>query len=133
MITDLIEPLSWGLWYANTERITLEATSAGGRVSMATLNAGGSVKERMLKVADYILSDQPTAAREITDIRSGTGHTDLATDLTRLAKLYDAHAATLADDGGKHYRAEDSTEAKRLAGPSTRRPHGGPTGRSSCR
>ncbi len=115
-LLDRIEPASWGLWYANTRRASLEATAGGGRVKGTTLEQALATKARMMRVCEYMLVDDPKAGLEIASIRGGTGHKDLASDLTRLAALYDGHAELLASGGGRYYDASDSAAAKASAG-----------------
>lgn len=114
-LLDRLEPLAWALWYSNTQRLSVEAAAEGSSITAATLSTALEVKARMMRVCEYVLIDHPTVGREVADIRSGTGHKDLATDLTRLANLYDLHEGLLAEMGGGHYRRSDSDDAKRLA------------------
>lgn len=105
---------SWGLWYAGAQRSTAEAKDSGARVSAATLKRAAEVKGRMMRVADYILGDDPDAGPEVASIRAGSGYADTAEDLTRLAKLYAAHAEQL-EGAGTHYRPADARLAKEVA------------------
>lgn len=114
-LLDLIEPAAWALWYSNTRRISLEATESGGKVDAATLALALAIKARMMRVCSYMLADHPKDAAEVSAIRSGTGHTDTARDLTRLAALYEKHADSFAAEAGVHYDPADAVAAKASA------------------
>jgi hypothetical protein len=75
------------------------------------LQSAAEIKTRMLKLCEYHLGDQPVDGSEIADIRSGTGHIDLAVDLVRLAKLYQKHKSIIKKDP-KHYVASDANDAR---------------------
>lgn len=109
-----IAPAAWALWYTVVQRSTAEAGASAARVTEATLKQASEVKQRMMRVAEYMLADDPGAAVELASIRSGIGHADLAADLTRLGALYVQHrdAVSLA---GAHYREGDVVAAKQAA------------------
>ena len=88
--------------------------ATGVKVDLALVTAATELRERMLKTADYNLGDREAVAREIADIRSGTGYLDLANDCVRLAALFRAHKAELAADK-RHYDADDAKNADALA------------------
>lgn len=69
----------------------------------------------MLKLCEYHFGDQPVDGAEIADIRLGTGHIDLALDLSRLAKLYQKHKNVIKKDP-KHYVASDANDARTHSG-----------------
>ena len=114
-LLDRIEPASWALWYGATRMLSLGAIVDGGKVRVKTLDAAKAVRDRMLLVADYMLSTDPDAGREIADIKSGHGYADLAGDLTRLAALYQKYESVVSK-GGAHYDAADVDAAKASAG-----------------
>lgn len=106
-----LRPLAWAAWHCNVQ---LEAASAGervARVDRTLLERATARRERMLSVLDYHLGDEPAVARELSAIRSGTGYTDLASDLSRLAPIYEARAAELAADR-RRYVATDARDAR---------------------
>src|SRR5690606_7107341 len=108
-------PAAWGLWYALAQRATAATAASDARVSAETLRRASTIRQRMLRVAGYMLADEPDAAAELASIRAGAGHADLAVDLTRLAALYGGrHEATL-EQGGAHYRRTDARAAKDAA------------------
>ncbi len=73
----------------------------------------------MLEVCAYHFRDDAALRAQVDDIRSGQGYLDLAEDLSRLAGLYRAQAATLKQDL-RFYRANDATDALDLSGRITR-------------
>ena len=68
----------------------------------------------MMRVVAYYFSDDDKLGPEIADIRSGTGHQDLASDLVRLADLADIYEAQsdVVKHDTKHYRATDARDAR---------------------
>lgn len=87
---------------------------ADTRLPEALVDTSTTQRTRMLRVADYNLSDQETVARQLAAIRSGHGYNDLANDLDDLADLYETHAQTLSRDL-VHYRPDDAQQARILA------------------
>ncbi len=55
------------------------------QVDVAIVQQATELRERMLKTAEYNLEHKETVARELADIRTGTGYLDLANDCSRLA------------------------------------------------
>lgn len=106
--------LAWALWHATVQRAAAESREAGARVPIALVQRAGEVRSRMMRVAEYVLGDDPDFGREVASIRSGSGYADSAEDLTRLAILYEAHRERVSA-GGVHYRAGDAKLAKELA------------------
>ena len=109
-----IRPAAWALWYATVQRRRAQTQEKGGRVSVEVLESATEIKNRMMRVAEYMLVDDEEAAAEISSIRANTGHLDLAEDLQRLAQLYMHYAETLSS-AGAFYRPEDVDAAKRRA------------------
>ena len=105
----------WALWYADTALKTATAASSEARVSSGLVELATAIKQRMLGVAEFALVDDEAAMLEVAAIRPGTGHKDLATDLSRLATLYEAHEPTVSQVGPR-YRPTDPTDARRAAG-----------------
>ena len=73
------------------------------------------LKARMQKLLEYHLGDRPLLARELADIRLGTGYSDLATDLQRYARLSDDHHEEVASDQ-KLFHKGDAKRARELSG-----------------
>jgi len=110
-LLDRIEAAAWAVWYANDSRFLAEITQQGGRISAATLERSSARRGRMLRVCEYMLGVHPVAGAIVAEIRSGRGYADLATDLTRLARLYVTYES-IVSQGGAHYDANDVTGAK---------------------
>jgi hypothetical protein len=103
-------PLALGTWYATTELASASATSTEAKLPAALVKRATERKTRMLKVVVYHFEDHPTLGPEVADIILGTGYRDMASDLTRIAKIYGTERATVEKDP-KHYRADDEAGA----------------------
>jgi len=110
-----LEPAAWAVWYASVRRTSAEVSESSAKVSVNTLTKATETKARMMRVVEYILGDHPEAGSEVESIRAGTGHFDLAMDLSRLAVLYRDYAEDLAD-AGRRYRPKDQGLANSLSG-----------------
>lgn len=111
---DRLESAALATWHTIIQLRIAEVQSSGARLPEGTLAEAAAVKQRMLRVLSYHLDDDEHVAAELTAIRSGSGYVDLASDLMRLAGLYEQNAEALAADT-RHYQAEDGVTAKRLA------------------
>lgn len=109
-----LRPFALAAAYAFDMLQSARAQSTEAKVPVPLADGATKLKGRMLKCADYHFEDDPVLGKEIQDIRIGTGYRDLASDLNRLAKLYDDNSAALEHDK-KHYRPGDAAEAKKLA------------------
>lgn len=112
---DDLSVVAQAAWYARHRFLLASATHSDARVSLELLDEATALRTRMLKVADYWLSDDATLAAELTVIRAGTGYQDLANDLIALGAMFDRNAATLAQDRKLH-QATDAATASRLSG-----------------
>ena len=110
---DDLEPLSLCAWYCHLQLQTAMATTTEAKVDPKVIASATAVKKRMMKVVEHNL-DSAAALLEISSIRQGTGHKDLAEDLGRLARLYETYVAEIEHDR-KHYQTGDVTEAYRLS------------------
>ena len=113
-LVDILEPAALATWYASLRLRDATVLSSAATVPAALVGEATTVKQRMMRVLAYNLDDDVDVASKLDDIRQGTGHVDLASDLMRLARLYDEHASALAQDN-RLYRAGDADEARRLA------------------
>lgn len=95
-----------------TDRQRLDAQASDAQVPAALVNSAVAQRATLLKVLDYHLATLPEAVTELASIREGSGYSDLATDLQRLADLADTHAALLADD---RFLGDGVTQARALA------------------
>ncbi len=110
-----IRPAAWALWYASAQRKTTEAVVSAQRLSLETLKRATELRKRMMRVVEYMFADDATLGSEIASIRAGVGYADLASDLTRLAAVYDAQKTRLSA-AGEHYRAGDAEQARLVTG-----------------
>lgn len=97
--------------------VELQAIRSG--VSLAKLSASlvteaGEVRTRMLELCEYVFRRNEEVNREVTSIRTGTGYKDLALDLARLARIYDAYPELVVRET-INYRATDAADARRLS------------------
>jgi hypothetical protein len=114
-IVHRIRPAAWALWYASAQRETAEAAASTQRLSLDTLKRADELRKRMMRVAEYMFVDDDELGAEIASIRAGVGYADLASDLTRLAAIYDAKKSLLSA-AGEHYRAGDAKQARLVTG-----------------
>lgn len=106
-----LRPLAWAAWHCSVQLEAAAAAEKIGRLDRTLLERATERRTRMLNVLEYHLGDEPAVARELTAIRAGSGYTDLASDLSRLAQLSEARAADLVTDR-KHYVATDARDAR---------------------
>ena len=114
---DRLETVAAAAWYAQVQLDSAMATTTEAKVPLSLLQESGDTKERMMKVVEYHLAHRSeTLGREIANIRSGTGHADLASDLSRLRILYVEQRDFLPQSGSDpHYLPEDAESAGRLS------------------
>lgn len=118
-----LETKAWACWYIHARRASSAASSKGTKVSKADLSAAKERRARMLRLLEHHLAGVEAVEKELAHIRKGTGYEDLALDLSRLAALYDLHAAKLSTDP-TWWKADDAPEARRLAIALTERARG---------
>lgn len=110
-----LRDLGHATWYARTQAMADDAQASNAKAIAALLKDAIEVRQRMLRVVEYHFVDNPLMLAEAQSIRGGTGYQNVASDLTRVANLYEAHAKTLAHDG-VWYRASDLATAREYAG-----------------
>ncbi len=108
-------PAAQAAWYARHRLLLANALRSDARLSAALVDEAVALRSRLLKLADYWLGDDIALAAEITAIRAGTGHQDLANDLIALAALLKRNKSEVSQDK-KLYRATDIATANRLGG-----------------
>jgi hypothetical protein len=108
-----LEPAALATWYASL-MLRSASVTVGVKIPEHVMAKATAIKHLMLKVLEYNLGHDANLIAELADIREGTGYVDLASDLVRLATLYQAHAADLATDV-RHYQADDAETAGRTA------------------
>jgi len=117
LATDAIEQLeltAWALWFTHTKLQTEQALSTGAKVDAETYEASGKLLTKMLKLLEYHVGDRPDVVVEISDIRSGAGYQDRASDLVRTASLFEQHRSELQADT-RYYDPKDAETARRFA------------------
>ena len=100
--------------HAYVELQSARAQTTEAKLPVALVDAATEVKERMLECAEYLFKRHPVLSREVASIRAGTGYKDLASDLIRLAKVYEDNKATVEKDP-LNYRSTDAAEARTQA------------------
>jgi hypothetical protein len=111
---DLLEPAARGAMYVCTQTAWTESRDTDAKLSVTLANEAVVVRDRMLKVVEYHLGQDPENGPEIAAIRSGKGYADLSQDLWRLSELYHENAEALSKDG-TFYKADDAQNAERMA------------------
>lgn len=101
------------LWNNTQVRDTAAAQADDRQIPIALLTEAADSRALLLKVLDYHLGDDAAVVAELADIRKGSGHLDLASDLQRLAKLARSQAAELAGD--RYLPADAAAQADALA------------------
>lgn len=109
-----LKDLAGACWYVHQLRLAGRPFETTAKLSDKLAQDARALRKEMLRVASYNLERDPVAAKTLADIRRGSGYLDLSMDLSRVAQLYQDHAATLAKDTG-NYRAEDVAKAQALA------------------
>ncbi len=109
-----LETAALALWHTTVSAESALAQSSGTHLPTTLVEEASAVKRRMLKLVQYLFGDNPVDGTEIADIVAGVGYLDLATDLVRLAKLYEKHDALVKKDP-KHFVAGDAKEARHLS------------------
>ncbi len=112
---DALGPAAQAAWYARHRYMLATATRSEARLALSLVEEATALKVRMLRLADYWLSDTPALAAEITAIRAGSGHQDLANDLIALAALLERNHDEVSQDK-KLFRKGDTARGKALAG-----------------
>lgn len=102
------------------ELLALQRASAAqpseARVDASLVADGTRRKVRMMRLLDHYFEDDAQIGLELADIRLGSGHADLASDLRRLSSLYSKpriHAVVSRDP--KFFDPTDEAEARRIA------------------
>lgn len=111
---DRLEPSAMATWYTALMLRGALPLSTGARLPEELLAEGAEVKQRMIKVIEYMLGHSKPISTQVADIRGGKGHVDMADDLMQLGDIYEGNATALAEDR-THYRAEDAITAKKIA------------------
>jgi hypothetical protein len=111
---DRLEPAALALWHAVVESKRAAVGASGGFIDPELAELAVALKGRMFQVIEYHLGHIREVRNELDAIREGAGYIDVATDLSRLARLYDEYGLALAGDT-RHYRAEDGPQADQVS------------------
>lgn len=97
--------------------VELQAVRSGSSVAKLPgplVTEAGGVRKRMSELCEYVFREHERLQRELASIRIGTGYKDMAMDLARLARIYEAHLEDVARET-INYRATDAADARRLS------------------
>jgi hypothetical protein len=111
---DELELAGLATWHAVVEHARAQVGASRSKVPPELVEQAVALKQRMLTVADYHLGHDQDTAAQLANIRQGKGYTDLAADLLRLGRIYEANQAELVQDR-RYYRASDRHDASALA------------------
>jgi hypothetical protein len=108
---DILPDLGWAAWHTQSRYAELVASERKLKMPPDLAQRVSERKQRMLRVAEYHLGDNPTEMPVLRAIRRGSGRCDSAADLFKLAALYRTHKDILSTDT-KWYREDDAREAE---------------------
>jgi hypothetical protein len=103
-------------WFARQRQLGKLALSSTASVDPAVIDEARLRRARMLRVLDHWFFDDAGMKAELTMIRAGSGHQDLANDLEALADVYrrpEVHEVIRHDR--KHFMEDEVAWARRLA------------------
>jgi hypothetical protein len=109
-----LEPAALAASHAYVELQSARAQSTEAKLPVSLVEKSSEVKERMLECAEYLFKRHKKLAKEVASIRIGRGHRDRASDLLRLAKIYEDEKSTVEKDP-LNYRADDAAKARSYA------------------
>ena len=101
-----LRPLAWATWHCVFQLDSAQTAEGKRQVDPQILERAAKRRKRMLSMLSYHLEDDPAVARELAAIKSGSGHLDVAGDLTRLTPLFERHHDLLSRDP-THYNPDD--------------------------
>jgi hypothetical protein len=112
---DGLAPACFAMLYALAEARAAGALETDAKVSAAIIAEASEVEQRMQRVCEYHLADDPEIAPELDRLRPGAGYRDMANDLLGYARIYELRREVVKGDS-KHYRAGDAARAREIAG-----------------
>lgn len=113
-LLDLLLPAARAVVWSRAALSDRLATERAARLPADLAQEAAALREAMLKLAAYHLSDDAKAGPIIADIRRGTGYEDLAQDLERVARLFGDYQGVLSKD--PYYDTTAPSRARDLAG-----------------
>ena len=108
-----LEPMALAASHAYVELQSARAQSTEAKLPVSLVEKSSEVKDRMLECAEYLFK-RHKLAKEVASIRLGGGHRDRASDLLRLARIYEDEKPTVEKDP-LNYRADDAEKARSYA------------------
>lgn len=100
--------------HAYVELQSARAQTTEAKLPVKLVDDATEVKERMLECCEYLFKRHPKLSLEVASIRAGSGHRDRASDLLRLAKVYEDNKSTVEKDP-LNYQPTDAANARLLA------------------
>lgn len=111
---DRLETAALATWFVAINLQDASVLASGAKLSDELLSRASILRQRMRRVLEYNADHLADVMLKLADIRGGNGYIDMADDLMRLARLYDAYRLILELDV-RHYQADDAASAKRLS------------------
>lgn len=106
--------LAWAAIHVRRQQLLALGSHSEARVSAELDARSAALRDRMLRLCEYLFADDPALGPKVAHVRQGTGYLDRANDLDDLADLYTARHEVVSTDR-KHYRAEDVADARAVA------------------
>jgi hypothetical protein len=97
--------------HAYVELQSARAQTTEAKLPVALVDKATKVKERMLECAEYLFKRHEKLSKEVASIRADSGYRDTASDLLRLAKIYEDKKSTVEKDP-LNYRDTDAADAR---------------------
>ncbi|HTN88027.1 MAG TPA: hypothetical protein VL242_30310 [Sorangium sp.] len=113
-LLDGLESVAWATWFARHKLLLTSATHSGAALPPSLVERAYETRARMLKTLEYHLDGDAEATAQLAHLRAGSGHLDLANDLSAAADMYRKHREAIKDDK-RNFRGEDEKEASALA------------------
>ncbi|MGK3998005.1 hypothetical protein [Sorangium sp. So ce1024] len=109
-----LESIAWATWFARHKLLLTSATHSGAALPPSLVERAYETRARMLKTLEYHLEGDAEATAQLAHLRAGSGHLDLANDLSAAAEMYRKHREAIKDDK-RNFRGDDEKEASALA------------------
>lgn len=115
-LPERIADLSLAAWFARQQMVSHRALATMAAVPEDVLREAHALRARMLRVLEYWFDEDERLMDELSVIRSGSGHLDLANDLEQLADIQQRpEVAAQLEHDTRHVRPEDAARARVLA------------------
>lgn len=110
-----LESAAFVVLLAHSQAEAAGAFQTDAKVPAELVKQAAVLEARMKELCEYKFKRDPEIAPLLALLSPGTGHRDLALDLSGYADIYEARAAEVASDT-TNYRATDIADARRIAG-----------------